>query len=88
MSRYLLRIPPAIRGRKVASVEAAQALYCKIRDESGEGASAFGEGRVLRGETIVARISYNGRVWDAKGRPVAADEVCGLDADLLHGRDP
>lgn len=35
--------------------------YCRLRDESGLGASEFPEGKV--GEY---RISYNGRVWRGK----------------------
>ena len=38
--------------------------YCAERDASGLGGSKFREGRIMdaRGN-LVARISYNGRVW-------------------------
>ena len=68
----------------VPSVEEAQALFVRLRDASGEGVSTFGEGSVYSAGKLVARISYNGRVWDAAGNPVVADDVPGLDADLRH----
>lgn len=69
----------------VTSVEDAQEVYCKLREESGLGASTFGRGMVRTGRKLVASISYNGRVWDAKGNPVAADDVAGLDANIIYG---
>lgn len=70
----------------VTSVCEAQEVYCKLREDSGEGASTFSPGEVYATpKKLVARISYNGRVWDASGNPVAADDVPGLDADLTHG---
>lgn len=44
----------------VADVVEASAVYCRLRDESGEGGSTFPEGK-LPGH----RISYNGKVWKA-----------------------
>lgn len=46
----------------------ASAIYCRERDKSGLGASRWPEREVYddslpTGEDIVARISYNGRVW-------------------------
>lgn len=46
------------RTHDVASIEEASRLYQRLRDESGEGASTWPEGRV--GEF---RITYNGRIW-------------------------
>lgn len=52
--------------RTLAGISAA---YCKARDESGEGASTFpfpdivGTDDETGKETIVARLSYNGRIW-------------------------
>ena len=69
----------------VDSVEHAQEVYCRLRQESGEGYSTFREGQVFSvPRKQVARISYNGRVWDMKGNPVAADDVPGFDADIRH----
>lgn len=39
-------------------LKAASAAYCRLRDESGEGASTFPQGKAA-----IYRISYNGRVW-------------------------
>lgn len=43
----------------VVSLEEASQIYGRLRDESGEGASTFPEGKLSTGH----RISYNGRVW-------------------------
>ena len=42
----------------VTTLADAQNHYCRLRDESGEGASTFPDGSVGK-----FRISYNGRVW-------------------------
>lgn len=47
----------------VASLAEASDRYCAERDESGEGASTFPDGRIMENGTLKARISYNGRVW-------------------------
>lgn len=49
------------RGRSypVKSLEEAQSIYCKNRDNSGEGASTFEDAFINYGYNI----SYNGRVW-------------------------
>ena len=54
-----------IKGRfhSVASFKEASALYEAKRDASGQGASRFRDGEIYEGETLVARVSYNGRVW-------------------------
>ena len=44
-----------------AQLAEASRVYCHLRDESGEGASTFPEGRAA-----IYRISYNGRVWLGK----------------------
>lgn len=41
----------------------ASNTYSLERDESGEGASTFPDGRIIIGGTKY-RISYNGRVWN------------------------
>lgn len=48
---------------RVHTLRHASAAYGQLRDDSGEGASTFPEGRVFRGREEVAKISYNGRVW-------------------------
>lgn len=37
-----------------------------LRDDSGEGASTWPTPLVRKNGTVVARISYNGRVWPNK----------------------
>jgi len=49
-----------------ATFEEASKAYSQLRDESGEGASTWPEGRVYRGTQQIGRISYNGRVWKPK----------------------
>lgn len=49
---------------EVRDFEEASEVYCRLRDESGEGGSSFPAGR-LPGHYI----SYNGRIW--KGSPRA-----------------
>lgn len=41
-----------------AQLAEASRIYCQLRDESGEGASTFPEGRAA-----IYRVSYNGKVW-------------------------
>jgi hypothetical protein len=48
---------------EVSSFEDASHLYAQYRDASLEGASTFPDGTILHGTRIVARISYNAKVW-------------------------
>lgn len=48
---------------QVTSYREASAIFQDRRDISGEGGSTFNDGIVLAGNSPVARISYNGRVW-------------------------
>ena len=50
----------------VAGLLEASRHYEAMREESGEGASAFPEGKVLSAGKCVARVSYNGNVWPPK----------------------
>ena len=56
-------------GRKhtveVESLVEASRMYCRLRDDAGDGARTFPEGKVI-GLTDAYRISYNGRVWRGK----------------------
>lgn len=48
----------------VTSYAEASKIYCTIRDESEEGVSTFPGGNIKDSNgKIIARISYNGRVW-------------------------
>jgi len=48
----------------VADHAEASDLYSRRRDDSGEGASTFADGRIVDGRgRDVGRISYNGRIW-------------------------
>ena len=55
---------------EVTTTAEAQQHYCRLRDESGEGASTFPDGRVGK-----YRISYNGRVWDGNTAITAHGEL-------------
>ena len=48
---------------EVGSYAEASALYQRLRDEGGHGASTMPRGRIYRDGRVVAEISYNGRVW-------------------------
>lgn len=54
-----------IKGKthEVKGLADASALYCQIRDESGEGGSTFRPAVVRQNGKGIARISYNGNVW-------------------------
>ncbi|MDH2129575.1 hypothetical protein N5J77_00445 [Sphingobium yanoikuyae] len=41
----------------------ASRCYCQRRDRSGLGARDFVEAELTIGDTVIARISYNGRIW-------------------------
>ncbi|WP_242496020.1 hypothetical protein [Sphingobium cupriresistens] len=41
----------------------ASRLYCQRRELSDEGASRFPEAHLMLAGKVVARISYNGRIW-------------------------
>lgn len=50
-------------------------IFCAMRDQSGEGASTFPDGRIFENGKRIARVSYNGRVWagakyDANATPI------------------
>ncbi|HEX7783466.1 MAG TPA: hypothetical protein VF509_11730 [Sphingobium sp.] len=41
----------------------ASRCYCDRRDRYGLGVSEFPEGELAIGDRVIARISYNGRIW-------------------------
>jgi hypothetical protein len=47
----------------VTSFEEASRLYAQYRDASLEGASTFPDGAILDGARLIARVSYNAKVW-------------------------
>ena len=57
-----------IGGNKVpvASFKEASQKWRAYRDEEGIGASGMvrHDGDIVQGGKVVARVSYNGRVWD------------------------
>lgn len=62
--------PPAESGRKrvvpVKSLAEASAVFCAWRDRNGLGAGNIAReaGNVTQGGKQIARVSYNGRVWE------------------------
>ena len=48
---------------EVGSYAEASALYARLRDEGGHGASTMPRGWIYHGGKLVAEVSYNGRVW-------------------------
>lgn len=64
-----------VRNRKrypIASIEEARQKWIEFRDGSGAGCSRIGNGVEIVdcNGTKVASISYNGRAWDAEGKPL------------------
>ena len=54
---------------EVKDINEARALWCDIRDENCWGGSDYWfktSGEILLGKKVIARVSYNGRVWDVK----------------------
>jgi hypothetical protein len=49
------------------TLELASKIYCRVRDESGEGNSTFPKPAIRNGKSIVGVFSYNGRVWSNDG---------------------
>jgi hypothetical protein len=43
------------------------AIYCRVRDATGEGASTFRPVDVREDDKHIGYLSYNGRIWE--GRP-------------------
>ena len=58
----------------VHSLQQASEVYCKLRDESGEGSRTWPEGRVGK-----HYISYNGRVWAKPSRQWNAGDLPAYD---------
>ena len=58
---------------EVESLAAAQLKFCKMREESGDGASTFPDGKV-KAEGKAYRISYNGRLWDGDSQIAEAPD--------------
>jgi hypothetical protein len=58
---------------RVRSLREASMCFAAYRDAFGFGASNMREGcgDVRQGRRLVGRISYNGRIWDPKGRPLS-----------------
>lgn len=48
---------------EVADFAEASRLYAEARDKSGQGASRFPEGAIIEGGEVIARLSYNAKVW-------------------------
>ncbi len=68
-----------IRGRRIAAPTFAElsAVYCQLRDASGEGGSTFAPA-IIRDDAgiAIAYISYNGRVWPGSPQEWSAGRVC------------
>ena len=58
-----LKIPGFLTMLNVESLEACSAIYQRMRDYVGLGASQFPFGEVRSAGDVVATVSYNGRVW-------------------------
>jgi len=65
-ARLGLRIGRTRQLVEVASFGEASLIYAALRDRSGHDVNSMPEGRIYDAATekLVARLSYNGRVWD------------------------
>lgn len=63
--KYVLKIrrPAGLYRYTCETIREARNEYCRLRDESGEGASTFNEG-IIEHERDKYRVSYNGRIWN------------------------
>jgi hypothetical protein len=53
-----------------ATLAELSALYCKARDDSGEGNSTFPKPSVRKvGGGVIGAFSYNGRIWNNAASP-------------------
>lgn len=48
---------------EVESLADASAKFALVRNSSGRGSRSMPSAAIYQGETMIARISYNGRVW-------------------------
>lgn len=53
---------------EVASVSDASRKFQEVRDASGLGSRVMGDGIITQGKQKIARISYNGKVWQMDGQ--------------------
>lgn len=59
-----------------SDAEHAQREYLRIRNESkGATAGTFPGGKLMRGDTEVGSIAFNGTLWDTKGAMIATKPV-------------
>ena len=66
-------------GRKVyaiADYAEASRMVCAARDKSGVGSSRFPKPVIYEGDTAVAYVSYNGRVWAGTSYTPNAVPLC------------
>lgn len=54
-----------------ATIAQAQDEYCRLRDESYEGASTWPDGKIWEPCGPRIRVSYNGRMWLPDGSEYA-----------------
>jgi hypothetical protein len=51
------------------------AIYCRVRDASGEGASTFPMPSVKQGDKVIGRIAYNGRIFKKPDRETDGENL-------------
>lgn len=59
---FMLHIPHRLPLTAFATAAEAVAVYERLRDESGEGASTWPNGKLLAPKETLT-LSYNGRLW-------------------------
>lgn len=75
-ARLVLKLASGRKFGTAVSLEDARDQWISYRDRTGAGVSRIGNGLVVLEEgREVARISYNGRCWEAGGFDAGAAEV-------------
>lgn len=57
------RVEGVLVTHRPRTIGKAVETYVRARDESGLGASDFGDANIEEGDAFIYRISYNGRLW-------------------------
>ena len=63
----------AFKGLTFETFADAQKTYANARDFYNYGASRWGAAKIMQDGQVIARISYNGRLWSTDDQTVLAE---------------
>jgi hypothetical protein len=84
MKAYRLKVGD--RFTRSGKLESLVKLYNKARDNSNEGASTWPDGFLYDKDKLIARISYNGRLWEPVAWDMNPKEYQVRDGKLIEER--